>query len=285
MPHSNVTLPQESSSASNLARVMLAEAIGTFLLVLVGTAVAIAATLGKNTAGPAYDSLAVALSFGLILIAIVAAIGQISGAHVNPAVTLGLAVVRRFPWRYVPAYFVAQLAGGIVASLAVWAAYGHGAYNDAHLGLPSPVHGTSNLQVLLVEALIAFMLVLTVIATATDPRVPAGAAAMAIGFSLAAGVLLGGPVSGGAGNPARALAPMIVTGLYPVWFYYTLGPLVGGVVAALLYRLIHGGSAPTVALADQSTDTAATRPHEAFIPPLSSASRRNDLPGTNDPDA
>ncbi len=152
----------------------------------------------------------------------------------------------------------------------VWAAYGHGAYHDAHLGLPTPVHGTGNLQVLLVEALIAFMLVLTVIATATDPRVPAGTAAVAIGFALAAGVLLGGPVSGGAGNPARALGPMIVTGLYPVWFYYTAGPLIGGVVAALLYRLIHDASAPTVALADQSADSGSTRPNEAFIPPLRS---------------
>ena len=136
-----------SASASNLARVMLAEAIGTFLLVLVGTAVAIAATLGKNTAGPAYNSLAVALSFGLILIPIVGALGQVSGAHVNPAVTLGLAVVRRFPWRYVPAYVAAQFAGAVLASLTVWAAFGHGAYHDAHLGLPSPVHGTDNIQV------------------------------------------------------------------------------------------------------------------------------------------
>ena len=263
------SLRPASSSADNLARVMLAEAVGTFLLVLVGTAVAIAATLGKNTAGPAYNSLAVALSFGLILIPIVGALGQVSGAHVNPAVTIGLAVVRRFPWRYVPAYVVAQFAGAVLASLAVWAAYGHGAYHDAHLGLPSPVHGTSKLQVLLVEALIAFMLVLTVIATATDPRVPAGTAAVSIGFALAAGVLLGGPVSGGAGNPARALAPMIVTGLYPVWSCYTAGPLIGGVLAALLYRLIHGGSAPAVTLADQSADDASTRPHGAFIPPMS----------------
>ena len=237
------------ASVSNIARIMLAEATGTFMLVLVGTAVAIAATLGKNTAGPAYDSLAVALSFGLILIAIVGAIGQVSGAHVNPAVTLGLAIARKFPWRHVPTYAVAQLAGAVLASFVVWAAFGHGAYNDAHLGLPSPVHGTSNLQVLLVEALIAFMLVLTVIATATDPRVPAGTAAVSIGFSLAAGVLLGGPVSGGAGNPARALAPMIVTGLYPVWFYYTLGPLLGAAAAALLYRLIQGASPLAVTVA------------------------------------
>ena len=251
----------------NLARVLAAETVGTFLLVLVGTAVAIAATLGKNTAGPAYDSLAVALSFGLILVAIVASLGQISGAHVNPAVTLGLAVVGRFPWRIVPLYFVAQLVGAVVASLVVWAAFGHAAYATAHLGLPSPVHGTDNMQVLLVEALIAFMLVLTVVAVATDPRVPAGTAAVAIGFSLAAGVLLGGPVSGGAGNPARALGPMIVTGLYPVWFFYTAGPLLGGAAAGLLYRLIRSASPPSAALADRATDGSRTRPNEAYIPP------------------
>ena len=252
----------------NLARASLAEVVGTFLLVLVGTAVVIAATQGKGTAGPAYNSLAVALSFGLILIAIVGALGQVSGAHVNPAVTLGLACVKRFPWRYVPVYFLAQIAGAVIASIVVWAAFGQGAYSAAHLGLPAPVHGASNLQVLLVEALIAFILVLTVIATATDPRVPAGTASVAIGFALAAGVLLGGPVSGGAGNPARALGPMIVTGRYPVWFFYTAGPLLGGFAAAMLYRVIGSGSAPMIALADQTADRSDVRPHEAFIPPL-----------------
>ena len=88
----------------------------------------------------------------------------------------------------------------------------------------------------LVEALIAFILVFTVISTTTDPRVPAGTAAVAIGFSLAAGVLLGGPVSGGAGNPARALGPMIVSGTFPVWFFYTIGPFVGAVAAAGAFR-------------------------------------------------
>ena len=232
--------------ANNLLLACTAEMIGTFLLVLVGTAVATAAVLGKGTAGPAYNSLAVALSFGLILIPIVGSIGQISGAHVNPAVTLGLATAGKFPWKCVAPYWASQLAGAVVAALVVWAAYGSGAYANAHLGAPSPANGANAMQVLLVEALIAFILVFTVIATTTDPRVPAGTAAVAIGFSLAAGVLLGGPVSGGAGNPARALGPMIVSGTFPVWFFYTIGPFVGAVAAAGAFRLVGMAHAPTV---------------------------------------
>ncbi len=92
--------------------------------------------------------------------------------------------------------------------------------------------------------MVAFLLVFTVTAVTIDPRVPAGSASLAIGFALAAGVLLGGPVSGEARNPARALGPMIVSGVYPSIFIYIIGPLVGGVVGALLYaRLIAGTSA------------------------------------------
>ena len=236
--------------SSNLALACFAEAIGTFMLVLVGTAVATAAALGKGTAGPAYNLLAVALSFGFILTPIVGALGPVSGAHVNPAVTLGLATAGKFPWRDLPGYVVAQVFGAIVASLVVWAAYGHGAYHDSHLGAPSPVNGADGWQVLLVEGLIAFILVLTVLFTATEARVPQGTAAIAIGFALAAGVLLGGPVSGGAGNPARALGPMIVTGPFPVWFFYMAGPLLGAVVAALAFRLVGRANAPKVSELD-----------------------------------
>ncbi len=236
-----------ASQSSNLLLACTAEAIGTFLLVLVGTAVATAAVLGKGTAGPAYDSLSVALAFGLILVPIVGSLGQVSGAHVNPAVTLGLAVAGKFPWSHVPGYVLAQFAGAVIAAIVVWAAYGPGAYVDAHLGAPAPVNGASAFQVLLVEALIAFILVFTVISTATDKRVPPGTATVAIGFALAAGVLLGGPVSGGAGNPARALGPMIVSGTFPVWFFYALGPLLGGAVAALAFRLVGMASTPKVA--------------------------------------
>lgn len=92
-----------------------------------------------------------------MLIPIVGSIGQISGAHVNPAVTLGLATPGKFPCRFVLPYWLAQLIGAIIAAVVVWAAYGRGAYHhDAHLGAPSPVHGADAMQVLLVEALIAF---------------------------------------------------------------------------------------------------------------------------------
>ena len=107
-----------SREGVNMLRTALAEAVGTFLLVFSGTAVATAASLKLATAGPAYDSLAVALAFGLALSVVVTALGHISGAHVNPAVTLGLATTGDFPWRYVPAYLIAQLLGAILAALA-----------------------------------------------------------------------------------------------------------------------------------------------------------------------
>ncbi len=162
------------SAGANPMRIYVAEAVGTFLLVLIGIGVACAAVLGQETAGPPYDSLAIALSFGLVLVAIVAALGSVSGAHVNPAVTVGLAVIGKFPWRHVPGYLIAQLAGGVLAALVVWGAYGDRARDVANLGAPAPVPEATVMQRLLVEGLIAFLLVFTVVAVATDPRVPEG---------------------------------------------------------------------------------------------------------------
>jgi len=229
----------------NVLRLGLAELIGTFLLVLVGTAVATAAILGKQIAGAAYDSLAVALAFGLVLAALVAALGQTSGCHLNPAVTLGLAVVGKFPWRYVAVYLVAQLVGAVLAAFALWAAYGQRARTEAALGATAPADGVSDLQAFMVEVLIGFLLVFVVTAVATDPRVPAGSAALAIGFALTACVLVAGPVSGGAANPVRALGPMIIAGKFPAVLSYVLGPILGGIAGALVYdKIIARATAP-----------------------------------------
>jgi len=262
--------PRASAQSSALL-IYAAEGIGTFMLVLVGTAVATAAALGKGTAGPAYNSLAVALSFGVILTPIVGALGPVSGAHVNPAVSLGLALAGKFPWRHLPGYVIAQTLGAIVAALAVWAIYGHGAYFDSHLGAPAPVNDAGSFQVLLAEALIAFILVLTVLFTATDPRVPPGVAAIAIGCALVAGVFLGGPVSGGAGNPARAIGPMIVTGRFPVWFFYMAGPMVGAALAALAFRVIGKADAPTMSL--EGLEDGPAEPQRDELPSRPAATR------------
>lgn len=240
---------------ANMFRAGLAELIGTFLLVLVGTAVAVAAALGQETAGPAYDSLAVALAFGLVLAALVGALGQTSGCHVNPAVTLGLAVIGKFPWRYVPVYIAAQLIGAVLAAFALWATYGERARTQAQLGATAPGDGVTDLQVFLIEVLIGFLLVLVVTAMATDPRAPAGSAAIAIGFALAACVLVAGPVSGGAANPARALGPMIVALKFPSVVSYVLGPILGGIVGALVYdKIIAPATTPEGPTADTNTD-------------------------------
>jgi MIP family channel proteins len=221
--------------ASHMVGAAIAELVGTFILVFGGTAVAVAAILARPTAGPAYDSLAVALAFGLALVAVVAAVGHVSGAHVNPAVTLGMAAAGKFPWNYTPVYIGAQLVGAVLGALATWLTFGGPARSEAKLAATYPAQGVGDLQAFLIEILITFILVFVVMAVATDERAPAAIAPIAVGFALAVGVFIAGPVTGGSVNPARSLGPMIVAGdLTSVWLY-VLGPIIGGVLGALLY--------------------------------------------------
>ncbi len=222
--------------ASHMLGAAIAELVGTFILVFGGTAVAVGAILSRPTAGGAYDSLAVALAFGLALAVVVASVGHVSGAHVNPAVTLGMAAAGKFPWSYAPVYVAAQLAGAVLAALATWLTFGGaGARSEASLAATYPARGVGDLQAFVVEILVTFVLVFVVMAVATDERAPAAIAPVAVGFALAVGVFIAGPVTGGAVNPARALGPMLVAGdLTSVWLYI-LGPIVGGVLGALLY--------------------------------------------------
>ena len=234
--------------ATNMARVAVAETVGTFMLVLTIVSTVIGATLAKPVAGVPYGSLAVPLAGGIVLAIAVASLGHVSGAHLNPAVTLGLAVNRRFPWRFVPAYVGAQFVGAVGAALVAWGIYGDQARSVAHLGATYPAPGVSAGSVFAVEAVVTFMLVLVVISVATDNRVPPGVAAMAIGAALAAAIFISGPISGAGVNPARTIGPMLAAGKFTDLWIYLVAPLIGGIIAATFYdRFLRDGKTPTPA--------------------------------------
>ena len=235
-----------SDIGRNMAAAAVAETLGTFILIYGGTAVAVAASLARPVAGPAYDSLATPLAFGFALLIVAAALGHVSGAHVNPAVTIGLAVARVFPWRYVPAYVIAQILGAVLGSLATWVTFGPPGRDTAQLGATTPAAGVGAGTAVLVEALVTFVLVFVVVSVATDERVHSSVAPIAVGMALAVGVLVAGPVTGGAVNPVRALGPALVAGQFTALWAYIVGPLVGGIIAALLYhRFLAKGDAPS----------------------------------------
>jgi len=226
-------------------RTAAAEAIGTFFLVLVIVCTAVAATLDRAIAGAPYGSLAVPLAGGLTLMAVVAALGPVSGAHLNPAVTLGLALNRRFPWNRVPGYLAAQFAGAIGAALTVWALYGDRARATASLGATYPAVRVGAWQGFATEAIATFLLVAVVVAVAADARMPPGAAAVAIGSALAAAIAISGPLTGAGINPARAIGPMIVAGRFTGWWAYLAGPVLGGAAAVAVYEHLLRPARPT----------------------------------------
>jgi glycerol uptake facilitator protein len=244
----------------------LAELVGAFLLVFVGggAATVTALTLHNTKATPTLaDLLLIALAHGLVLFVIVLVFGKISGAHVNPAVTLALASIGRFPWEEVFAYVVAQFIGAILGALAILAVYGKLAATVGGLGRPELAVNTSLLQGIVIEALGAFILTLAIVATAIDSRAPAGWAGLAIGMALASAILLLGPATGATVNPARAFGPELVSALFggPAveWgnylVAYLLGPILGAQAAAWLYVYI--GRLPRMSAA-ASTGTRAT---------------------------
>jgi aquaporin NIP len=225
----------------------LAEALGTFALVFLGCgAIAVDAQSGQlGHAG-------IALSFGLVIAVMIYALGHISGAHFNPAVSIGFAVGRHFPWTRAATYSAAQVTGAVVGALMLRVTLGA----DADLGVTQP-SGT-DLQALAWEVLLTFFLMLVITSVATDTRAVGEAAALAIGGTVALGALVGGPISGASMNPARSLGPALVAGDLTAVGIYLVGPVVGAILAALAYRYLRGKSSDIAALtsADSQAGTA-----------------------------
>jgi MIP family channel proteins len=219
---------------ADLWRRSFVELLGTFALVFVG-----AGTI--MSLGPQADAgtLEVALATGLTIGVMVCAVGHISGGHFNPAITFGFMLTRRMSVLLGVAYWVVQLAGGVLAALLLRWIFPAANRDAANLGAPS-VHTIDIGAALVVEALITFFVVWVVFAMTTDPRSTYSAVAgLAIGFVFVFGMLLAYPLTGGAFNPARAFGPELVSNSWSDFWIWYVGPLAGGAIAALLYDEVY----------------------------------------------
>lgn len=216
-----------------LPRAALAEGCGTYALTFVTAAVACTDVYSGGQVGLVGG----ALAQGLILAAVMMSLGRISGGHVNPAVTVAALLVGRIRAPRAAAYLAAQLFGAALAGLMASAVYASEVWDPVKLGTPLLGPGVAPGTGVFIEAVLAFLLVLTVLA-ATREEAGYGPAGAAAGAVLAASVLVAGPITGAALNPARAFGPALVSGYFANHHVYWTGPLLGAILAAVVYGLI-----------------------------------------------
>lgn len=234
----------------------LAELIGTFALVFIGTGAAVITLLlaadqtnkGGFNIGIGYgglgDWLAIGLAFGFIIMCMIYVFGHISGTHINPAVTIALWATKRFPTSDVIPYILAQLTGATLGSLCLLAVLGTRAVTIGGLGATAPFEGVTYAQAILSEGIATFLLMLTIMGVAVDRRAPGQFAGFAIGMVVAVDIIVTGNITGSSLNPARTFGPYLVDTLFggpSLWNFfpiYIIGPIGGALVAAFLYDYI-----------------------------------------------
>jgi MIP family channel proteins len=211
------------------ARALAAELVGTFALVFAG-----AGAIMVDAKTHALGHVGVAISFGLAIMVMIYAVGHVSGAHFNPAVSFGFALTRHFPWTRAAGYVAAQVSGALLAAAILGGSLG----NVAEVGATLPSGSQS--QSFLWEVVLTFFLMFVIMAAATDTRAVGEAAAIAIGGTVGLDAMFGGPISGASMNPARSLGPAVVSGnLHALWLYL-VAPLLGAALGALAYQLVRG---------------------------------------------
>jgi len=219
------------SSAAPISRALAAEAIGAFALVFAGCGAIVTNAVRDGALG----SIGIAFVFGLVIMAMVYAVGHLSGAHLNPAVTTAFVLTRHFRPRTAIAYVAAQLAGATGAALVLYAVWTD---RPAHLGATVP--SVSGGAALVYEFVMTGFLMFVVMAVATDTRAVGGAAAIAIGGTIGLDALFGGPITGASMNPARSFAPALVSGTWTDFWVYVIGPVAGAATGAVAYQFVRG---------------------------------------------
>ncbi len=200
---------------------LFAESIGTFALVFAGTG----AIIIDHASGGEIGHAGIAVTFGLIVLAMIYAVGDVSGAHLNPAVTAAFAAAGRFPWRGVPGYIMAQLAGALVASLTLRALFPL----DSRLGSTLPVGAVG--QSFVLEVVLTFLLMFVVLSVSTGAKEKGITAGIAIGAVIALEAMFAGPICGASMNPARSIAPAVVSGHLEHLWIYLAGPGLGALLS------------------------------------------------------
>jgi MIP family channel proteins len=213
-------------------RHFIAEFVGTFALVFIGGGAIMAAELTRNPAGITQ----VALAHGLILALMVTATMRISG-HLNPAVTIGFLAARRIEPVMAGVYIIAQLLAAVIAAYALKGLFPAAVAASTRLGGQSISLDVSIVQAIVLEAIATFFLVFVIFGTAVDPRAPK-VGGFAIGLTIAADILAIGPLTGGSMNPARSFGPAVASGIFEGQAVYWIGPILGGLAAALLYQYV-----------------------------------------------
>ena len=209
-------------------RRLAAEGLGTFALVFAGTG----AIVINDVSGGTVTHVGVALTFGLVVLAMIYAVGDVSGAHLNPAVTLGFFAARRFEGRWVAPYIAGQCAGAMLASLALRLLFP----TNATLGATTPSGGA--LQSFVLEAVLTFLLMFVILSVSTGSKEKGVLAGVAVGSVIALEALFAGPISGASMNPARSLAPALVSlRLDGLWVYLT-APVLGACAGVLACRCV-----------------------------------------------
>ncbi len=228
----------------DLMRRALAEGLAAFALVFASCG----AIVANATHDGALGAVGTSVTSGLVIMAMIYATGHLSGAHINPAVTVAFTLTRHFPRRDAVAYVAAQTAGATAGAFTLLAAWSE---KPARLGATIPTVGTGT--ALLYEAILTAFLMFVIVAVATDTRAVGAAAAIAIGGTVGLDSLVGGAITGASMNPARSFGPALASGTWTDLWIYFAGPLLGAAVGALAYQLIRGGQrAPAPAVVHSS---------------------------------
>ena len=214
---------------SDTAKRSAAEVIGTFCLVFAGTG----AIVINDVSDGQITHVGVALTFGLVVMAMIYAVGDVSGAHLNPAVTLGFWIARRFPGKTVVPYILSQLAGAFTASAVLWVVV------PTHESLGATLPSGAAWQSFVLEIILTSMLMFVILAVSSGAKEKGLMAGIAVGGVIAFEALFAGPISGASMNPARSLAPAVVSGNLTALWVYLIAPIIGAAIGVVACKLVH----------------------------------------------